>query len=77
MPRKQLTTRPLEQETLLVSMQREVIPYIRQTGGLVEALAPQTPPVITGSRSGATAAVLAALLTAMANAGIVTDSTTP
>jgi len=75
--RKQLTTRPLEQETLLQSLQREVIPYVRQTGQLVEQVVPSTPPVITGSRGGATVAVLTALLTTLAAAGIIKDSTTP
>jgi hypothetical protein len=75
--RKQLTTRSLEKDTLLISMQREVIPYIRQTGDLVDKLAPIEPPVITGSRSAATAAVLTLLLTALAKAGAIKDSTTP
>jgi|GEM_PF-2294103 len=75
--RKQLTTRPLEKDTLLQSIQREVIPYIRQTGALVEQVAPSTAPVITGSRGGATVAVLTLLLTTLAAAGIIKDSTTP
>lgn len=77
MARKQLTTRPLEQDSLLQSLNREVIPYLRQTGALVDQLAPATPPTITGSRGGATVAVLTALLTALAGAGIIKDSTTP
>lgn len=75
--RKQLTTRPLEQESLLESMKREVIPYLRQTGSLIEDVAPQTPPTITGSRGGATVAVLTALLTALDAAGIINNQTTP
>lgn len=75
--RKQLTTRPLEQETLLASLQREVIPYLRQTGALAEKAAPESPPEITGSRGGATVAVLTLLLTALANAGVIKNSTTP
>ncbi len=77
MARKQLTTRPLEQATLLQSMQREVIPYLRQTGALAEKVAPELPPEIVGSRGGATVAVLTALLTALATAGIIKNSTTP
>ena len=82
--RNQLTTRPLERETLLLSMQREVIPYLRQTGQLVEQVAqlveqvaPSTPPEIVGSRGGATVAVLTLVLTALDAAGIIKDSTTP
>lgn len=77
MARKQLTTRPIEQDSLLTSIQREVIPYLRQTGALAEKAAPESPPEITGSRGGATVAVLAALLTALASAGIIKDSTVP
>lgn len=75
--RKQLTTRPLEKDTLLQSIQREVIPYLRQTGQLVEQAAPSTPPEIVGSRGGATVAVLTLLLATLAAAGIIKDSTTP
>jgi len=75
--RKQLTTRPLEAETLLQSMQREVIPYIRQTGQLVEQVAPSTPPILAGSRGGAPVAVLTALIVILENAGILKDNTTP
>lgn len=58
-------------------MQREVIPYLREQGALVAALAPPTPPSITGSRGGATVAVLTALLAICEKAGILTDNTTP
>lgn len=77
MSRKRLTTRPLQEDSLLASMQREVIPYLQQTGDLVEKLAPVEPPEITGSRSGAPAAVLTLLLTALDKAGVLKDSTTP
>lgn len=77
MSRKRLTTRPLQEDSLLASLQREVIPYLQQTGDLVEKLAPVEPPVVTGSRSGATAAVLTLLLTALDKAGVLKDSTTP
>jgi hypothetical protein len=76
-PRKSLTTRPLEQDTLLVSMQREVIPYLRQTGELVDKLVAQEAPVITGSRSADTVAILAVLLLLLARAGVIKDATTP
>ena len=77
MARKRLTTRPLAQDTLLVSMQREVIPYLQQTADLVEKLAPVEPPVITGSVSGAPAAVLTLILAALDKAGVLKNSTTP
>jgi hypothetical protein len=44
--------------------------------GIFGATPPTSRPSITGSRSGATAAVLETLLTALAAAGIVTDNTT-
>jgi len=75
--RKRLTTRPLEKDTLLTSMQREVIPYLQQTGDLVEKLAPVEPPVISGSRGGATVAVFALMLTALDKAGVLKNQTTP
>lgn len=77
MARKQLTQRPLEQDSLLTSLQREVIPYLRQTGALVEQVVPVTPPEIVGSRGGATVAVLTLLLTSLAAAGVIKNSTTP
>lgn len=73
--RKQLTTRPLEAETLLQSMQREVIPYLRQTGSLVEQVAPSTPPVLIGAKGGN--AALGNLIALLEAAGILKDSTTP
>lgn len=77
MSRKRLTTRPLAEETLLTSMQREVIPYLQQTGDLVEKLAPIEPPVITGSVSGTPAAVMTQILAALDKAGVLKNSTTP
>ena len=44
--------------------------------GAFGAVPPASRPVVTGSRGGATAAVLAQLLSALAAAGLVTDSTT-
>jgi hypothetical protein len=76
MSRKRLSTRSLEQETLLTSLQREWDPYLRQTGKLVEAVAPESPPEITGSRSFPTF-ILTELLAALDKAGIIKDSTTP
>lgn len=58
-------------------MQREVIPYLRQAGTLIDKAAPESRPEIIGSRGGATVAVLAALLTALDAAGIIKNSTTP
>lgn len=75
--RKQLTQRPLEEATLLQSMQREVIPYLRQTGALVEQAVPASPPIITGSRGAGTVAVLTLVLQVLDAAGIVVDQTTP
>jgi hypothetical protein len=75
--RKQLTTRPLEQETLLVSVNRELIPYLREQGSLLAKLAPSTPPGLSGSRGGATVAVLTELIAICEKAGILTDNTTP
>ena len=77
MARKALTTRPLAEETLLVSLQREVIPYLRQTGELVDKLVAAEPPVITGSRSADTVAILAALLVLLARARVIKNATTP
>jgi len=73
--RKQLTTRPFEQETLLQSVNRELIPYVRQTGQLVEQVAPSTPPVLTGARGGN--AALTNLIALLAAAGLLKDNTTP
>lgn len=65
--RKKLSTQPLTDENQLERLNREVVPVLRQvTSGII----------ITGSRGGATVAVLASLLTALANAGIITDRTT-
>jgi len=75
--RKSLTTRPLEQDTLLVSMQREVIPYLRQTGELVDKLVAEEAPIITGSRSVDTVAILTALLVLLARARVIQNQTTP
>jgi hypothetical protein len=75
--RKSLTTRPLEQDTLLVSMQREVIPYLRQTGELVDKLVALEAPIITGSRSADTVAILGRLLALLARARVIKNETTP
>lgn len=75
--RKRLTTRALTQETLLISMQREVIPYLQQTGDLVDKLAPVEPSVIVGSLSGSPGAVLAQILAALSKAGVLKNGTTP
>lgn len=75
--RKQLTTRPLEQETLLQSVNRELVPYLRQTGQLVEQVAPSAPPIITGSRAGAPVFVMTQLLAILNAAGLIKDNTTP
>lgn len=77
MARKALTTRPLEQATLLVSLQREVIPYLRQTGELVDKLVAEEAPVITGSRSADTVMILTALLVLLARARVIKNETTP
>lgn len=77
MARKRLTTRPLAEDTLLISMQREVIPYLQQTGDLVEKLAPVAPPTVVGSVSGSTAAVLTLVLAALDKAGVLKNATTP
>jgi len=50
---------------------------LQQTGDLVEKLAPVEPPVISGSRGGATVAVLALMLTALDKAGVLKNQTTP
>lgn len=75
--RKQLTTRPFEQETLCQSTNRELIPYLRQTGSLVETAIPPTAPAVTGSRAGATVAILTRVLLILDAAGIIDDQTTP
>lgn len=75
--RKSLTTRTIERDTVYESLTRELVPYLRQTGALVEQVAPQTAPTIAGSRGGATVAVLTALLTALDAAGVINNQTTP
>lgn len=68
---KALSQRPLPDDDLvaLVSrLNRETIPYLRQvTQGTV----------VTGSRAGATVAILTQLLSVLDAAGIIKDTTTP
>lgn len=66
--RKRIGSRALTPDNHLETLNREWLPVLLQ---LTKA------PVISGSRSGATAAVLAGILTALQNAGIITDNTTP
>lgn len=69
--RKILSSRPLDESDPKAAVQqlnKETIPFLRQ-------LAPGT--AITGSRGGATAAVLTQLLTVLAATGVITDKTTP
>lgn len=77
MARKRLSTRPITQETLLIAVQREIIPYLQQTGDLVDKLAPLEAPEITGSLSGSPAAIFAQILALLAKAGVIKNSTTP
>lgn len=65
---KALTTRAVSKENVVDMLNREIVPKLRE-------MAPGT--VVSGSRGGATAAVLAQVLTALSNAGIITDRTTP
>ena len=69
--RKAITTAAITDKNLLVFMNRELVPKVR------ELAAVQRDTEVTGSRGGATAAVLAQVLTILATAGIITDSTTP
>lgn len=66
--RRRLTDRPATQENLVEMTNREYVPVLKQ---VTKAVA------VTGSRGGATAAILASLLTILSNAGIITDQTTP
>lgn len=67
MSRKPLTTRSVTPENLVEMVNREIIPYIRQT-------TPGT--AFTGSRAGMTAAELQ-FLSILSLAGILVDETTP
>lgn len=66
--RKRIGSRAITPDNQLETLNREWLPVLQQ---ITKA------PVISGSRSGATASVLAAVLTALQNAGIITDNTTP
>ena len=67
--RKRLSvSRQLEKDTAIDTMNREWLPVLRQ---LTAA------PIISGSRSGAPVTILADVLQALQNAGIITDRTTP
>lgn len=66
--RKVLSTRPATTESLVEMVNREYVPVLRQ---VTKATA------VTGSRSGATVAILTSLLAILSNAGIITDQTTP
>ncbi len=66
--KKVLTTQAATSENMLAMLNREIMPVLRQVTKAT---------VISGSRSGATVAVLQSLLTALSNAGIITDNTSP
>lgn len=59
---------PPDQAQLAERLNRELIPFLRQ-------LTPGT--VVSGSLSGATVSVLTQLVAVLANAGIITNKTTP
>jgi hypothetical protein len=69
--RKAVTTRSLTKENALEMANRELVPKLRELAAM------QRDTEVTGSRGGATAAVLAQVLTILQTAGIITDSTTP
>jgi hypothetical protein len=69
--RRTVTTAPMTKDNALEMANRELIPKLRELALMQKATN------VTGSRGGATAAVLAQVLTILATAGIVKDSTTP
>jgi hypothetical protein len=62
-------------DTDLQQMTRAMNRLAESVGQIVTLLTPATPQIVTGSR--ASGAALESLLTALANAGIIVDSTTP
>jgi hypothetical protein len=61
----------MTKENALEMANRELIPKLRELASM------QRDTEVTGSRGGATVAVLTQVLTVLASAGIITDSTTP
>lgn len=65
---KPLTTRPVTDANAVEMLNREIIPKIREMSAGT---------VVSGSRGGATVAILQQVLDVLSKAGIITDRTTP